>query len=714
MAEAFPISGNIDPSTFPFLLADLHRQGATGSLKVEGPSYPKALYFRGGRVLFGSSNDPKDQLGSILIESGKINQEQLDDVNTKVGPGNPLAKVLAESGYVNQRELSDAARVKVERILSDVIVLHHGQLRVRGRGPAQGRRRPQALDREARARRGGPPDRPRLRAAAPREPRRRPGSDRRDERAHRGAAAGVRASCRSASTASARSRTPPRSTRLDEFEAAKIACALLFLGLLRKAEPSAPTAAAGDELDLAQTARMAFDPTGKAPEAEVEAEPAFFVPEAETGGRRGPRHHDARHAGSPRFPDAETPPLGMNLPAAPLPFSPASLLQPEPQPEPEPKRTRCRLSWASARRRRSPEASPSASRADAPDSAYRLGPPDTAALDRLPHRRRHTRATAAVRAPRLRSLGDASSAAAGVRGRAGPRAGGARASEQGGSGRPRRPAESFRVDALDLRSPCAAEGRALGTSVPFGTVAAPAAGPRPNRRPRGGFPVVPVAAGAGLPPRAAGRRLVLLQPTRSTAPASGSGHAADRPDHRRFRRPLRRARCRPTRPRRAPRPPARHVGTALAADARGHRHGNSSPTPTPVAVPIPKTRTEGSGRRGRPGGSAPAPRAPGLCRGGPRPSRRACGRTPTLASASSSSWPARTRRSGRPWRTRAGRSCSSCPSTTRARAAIGSAGGSTTAKAGPPRPWARCPSTSERAAPSPRFLPTAGSASLIA
>src|SRR5512134_3490923 len=121
MAESFPISGNIDPKSFPFLLMDLHRQGATGSLKVEGPAYPKALYYRSGRILFGSSNDPKDQLGAILIENGKITAEQLADVNTKVGPGNPLAKVLAESGFVNQRELGEAARIKVERILSDIL-----------------------------------------------------------------------------------------------------------------------------------------------------------------------------------------------------------------------------------------------------------------------------------------------------------------------------------------------------------------------------------------------------------------------------------------------------------------------------------------------------------------------------------------------------------------------------------------------------------------
>src|SRR5688500_6793577 len=123
---AAPISGSIDPSAFPFLLIDLHRNGATGSLKVAGPSYQKALYFRAGRILFGSSNDPRDQLGAILIESGKITPEQLEDVNAKVGPGSPLAKLLTDTGFVNQRELSEAARAKVERILSDVVAYDTG------------------------------------------------------------------------------------------------------------------------------------------------------------------------------------------------------------------------------------------------------------------------------------------------------------------------------------------------------------------------------------------------------------------------------------------------------------------------------------------------------------------------------------------------------------------------------------------------------------
>src|SRR5262249_59319882 len=57
---------------------------------------------------------------------GKITPEQLEDVNAKVGPGNPLAKVLADTGFVSQRELSEAARAKVERILSDVLAYTTG------------------------------------------------------------------------------------------------------------------------------------------------------------------------------------------------------------------------------------------------------------------------------------------------------------------------------------------------------------------------------------------------------------------------------------------------------------------------------------------------------------------------------------------------------------------------------------------------------------
>ena len=272
MADAFPVSGSIDPSTFPHLLVDLHRQGATGSLKVNGPTHPKALYFRGGRVLFGSSNDPRDQLGAILIESGKITREQLDEVNAKVGPGNPLAKVLAESGFVNQRELGEAARDKVERILSDVISWESGSFEFEDGILPKG-----AVDLKLST--------GRLFLAA---------VQRIGERSfvlrHLGGDMGVILAPAPGSESAledTRAEVWPllerldgeRSlqdavalTRLDEFEAAKTACAMLFMGIVSKKEVGE-----SEELDLAQEARSGL---GEAPERAAD-EPVLVSPEAE-------------------------------------------------------------------------------------------------------------------------------------------------------------------------------------------------------------------------------------------------------------------------------------------------------------------------------------------------------------------------------------------------------------------------------------------------
>jgi hypothetical protein len=288
MAEAFPNSGNIDPKVFPFLLMDLHRRGATGSLKVDGPAYPKALYLRGGRILFGSSNDPKDQLGSILIENGKITPEQLQDVNVKVGPGSPLAKVLAESGYVNQRELGEAARIKVERILSDVIAYTSGAFEFEDGVLPKG-----AVDLKLSTERL-------LLAAVRRIP------DRGFVLRH---LASLGVVLKPAEAMNPRlleigvdtgglperldgQRTLKEAaslTRLDEFEAAKVACGLLFLGLVTRAEDvgeaGVPPAGAGGEgeLDLAQTARAAFgdDSHGETPAAlhAGQTDAPFFMPE---------------------------------------------------------------------------------------------------------------------------------------------------------------------------------------------------------------------------------------------------------------------------------------------------------------------------------------------------------------------------------------------------------------------------------------------------
>ncbi len=315
MAEAFPVSGNIDPQSFPHLLVDLHRHGATGSLKVNGPVHPKALYFRGGRVLFGSSNDPKDQLGAILIESGRITRDQLDEVNAKVGPGNPLAKVLAESGFVNQRELGEAARMKVERILADVLAWESGTFEFEDGVLPKG-----AVDLKLSTEK--------LLLAAVQRVAERPFALRHLELSNvlepslegESALAEIRADVWPVLERLDGRRTLKDAialTRLDEFEAMKTACAMLFLGIVRKKATVPPS----DEVDLAEEAQSGFGqdegPMYTVPIQSVavadlpamsgfasESVPAFAAPEPEPEPPPAPASFDA----SPQaetFPEVE-------------------------------------------------------------------------------------------------------------------------------------------------------------------------------------------------------------------------------------------------------------------------------------------------------------------------------------------------------------------------------------------------------------------------
>ena len=323
MAESFPISGNIDPKSFPFLLMDLHRQGATGSLKVEGPAYPKALYYRSGRILFGSSNDPKDQLGAILIENGKITAEQFADVNTKVGPGNPLAKVLAESGFVSQRELAEAARTKVERILSAIIGYTTGGFEFEDGVLPKG-----AVDLKLATEKVVLASVRRIadRAFVLRHLegldvalRLRPGADITELHAEIGDLPGHLDGRRSLKEAA-------RLARMDEFDAAKIACGLLFLGLAERPPGGTESALSADpELDLAATAALAFEdasPAGVAPAASIDDDDPFFTSVGEPPALdAGPSAPFPLHDETPPFPmpDASEPMGAAEEPALPEP-----------------------------------------------------------------------------------------------------------------------------------------------------------------------------------------------------------------------------------------------------------------------------------------------------------------------------------------------------------------------------------------------------------
>jgi hypothetical protein len=180
-------------------------------------------------------------------------------VNARLGPGNPLAKVLEESGFVNRREIADSARVKVERILADVLSRDSGSFEFEDGVLPKG-----AVDLKI-------PMERLLLAATQRI------ADRGFALRHIDLTAVLEAAPEGeASLSEVRAEVWPllerldgqrtlkdaiALTRLDEFEAAKTACAMLFLGIVRRT-------ARGQEVDLAEEAQSGFAAAPPIPEPE--------------------------------------------------------------------------------------------------------------------------------------------------------------------------------------------------------------------------------------------------------------------------------------------------------------------------------------------------------------------------------------------------------------------------------------------------------------
>ena len=181
MAGAFPISGSIDPQAFPFLLVDLHHNGATGSLKVEGPSYQKALYFRSGRDPVRVVERPARPARRHPHRNRHPDPRAARRCQQQGGAGKPPGQGALGDRF---REPARAGRGGPREGRADPLRrhrVHGGQLRIRGRRPSQRSRGPQAFDRADAARRRAPRQRPQLRAPSPRRPRRRPGADARSQ-----------------------------------------------------------------------------------------------------------------------------------------------------------------------------------------------------------------------------------------------------------------------------------------------------------------------------------------------------------------------------------------------------------------------------------------------------------------------------------------------------------------------------------------------------
>ncbi len=93
-----------------------HREGATGQWRL-GNDPQRNIFFDQGRIIFAQSTHPLDRLTHLLVEKGRLTQDQMDYAMSNLQPGMSVGKNLIQLGFLTQRDLLDMAKLQVERVV---------------------------------------------------------------------------------------------------------------------------------------------------------------------------------------------------------------------------------------------------------------------------------------------------------------------------------------------------------------------------------------------------------------------------------------------------------------------------------------------------------------------------------------------------------------------------------------------------------------------
>ena len=92
------------------------REGATGQWRL-GTDPQRNIFFDQGRIVFAQSTHPLDRLTHLLVEKGRLTQDQMDYAMSNLQPGMSVGKNLIQLGFITQRDLLDMAKLQVERVV---------------------------------------------------------------------------------------------------------------------------------------------------------------------------------------------------------------------------------------------------------------------------------------------------------------------------------------------------------------------------------------------------------------------------------------------------------------------------------------------------------------------------------------------------------------------------------------------------------------------
>ncbi len=129
---ALTISGNIQETPLPDILDGLKAMKATGALVIQAGSAQKTIYVEDGKIVFAASSDVRDRLGEVLVRTGKLTRENLEQalvISKRTAGFKKLGAILVENGFVKPPDLFSGLKLQVKEIISSIFLLEEGTYR---------------------------------------------------------------------------------------------------------------------------------------------------------------------------------------------------------------------------------------------------------------------------------------------------------------------------------------------------------------------------------------------------------------------------------------------------------------------------------------------------------------------------------------------------------------------------------------------------------
>ena len=124
------LQGSLAERDVPDLIQALHERRYTGKLILTHMGVGRSVTVQEGRLVFGTSSDPDDRMGELLLRQGKITLRQYSDASSAVGPGKRLGGILVEQGVLEPKELVKAVTEQSEHVIYRSFALTEGQYRI--------------------------------------------------------------------------------------------------------------------------------------------------------------------------------------------------------------------------------------------------------------------------------------------------------------------------------------------------------------------------------------------------------------------------------------------------------------------------------------------------------------------------------------------------------------------------------------------------------